>query len=225
MRAGSGSFADDGSAGGQGQVVLLRRGCPLTEALDAGLRLRGWRTALLRHPADLVARRARRLVLVEDENGELPRIVASGRVVAVAAVGAIETLRAVVAAGATAVNSQLPYRLLLAEVHAALLMAAPSPAQRQQTLVDLRARAAAARCFWTLTDRERAVLIDVAVGLRAEVIAERRTVSLPTVRSQIAAVLHKLGVRSQPAAVALLLAACPDPRITDAIARFHQNYR
>ncbi|BCJ37475.1 hypothetical protein Athai_49780 [Actinocatenispora thailandica] len=225
MRASPGQSADGEFAGRHERVVLLCRGCPLTEALAAGLRLCGWRTSVLGHPTELAARDTHPLVLVEDESGELPSVVAAGRVVAVAGVGAVDALRAAVAAGARAVNAQLPYRVLLAEVRAALSLPVPSPAQRQQTLLDLRARTAAARCFWSLTDRERAVLVDVASGLRAEAIAARRTVSLPTVRSQIAAILHKLGVRSQPAAVALLLAACPDPRITDALARFHQNYR
>jgi DNA-binding NarL/FixJ family response regulator len=56
--------------------------------------------------------------------------------------------------------------------------------------------------FERLTARERAVLAALVDGLSAEEIAETHFVSLTTVRSQIRAVLQKLGVRSQLAAVA-----------------------
>jgi DNA-binding NarL/FixJ family response regulator len=56
--------------------------------------------------------------------------------------------------------------------------------------------------FERLTSRERAVLAAMMEGLSAEEIAETHVVSLTTVRSQIRAVLTKLGVRSQLAAVA-----------------------
>ncbi len=56
--------------------------------------------------------------------------------------------------------------------------------------------------FEQLTAREREVLAGLVDGLSAEEIAESRYVSLTTVRSQIRAVLTKLGVRSQLAAVA-----------------------
>jgi DNA-binding NarL/FixJ family response regulator len=56
--------------------------------------------------------------------------------------------------------------------------------------------------FERLTARERKVLAALVEGLSAEEIAESHFVSLTTVRSQIRAVLQKLGVRSQLAAVA-----------------------
>lgn len=56
--------------------------------------------------------------------------------------------------------------------------------------------------FETLTPREEVVLTHLMNGLRAEQIAAIEFVSLPTVRSQIRAVLLKLGVRTQLAAVA-----------------------
>ena len=56
--------------------------------------------------------------------------------------------------------------------------------------------------FERLTLRERCVLGALVDGLSAEEIAEAHFVSLTTVRSQIRAVLQKLGVRSQLAAVA-----------------------
>jgi DNA-binding NarL/FixJ family response regulator len=57
--------------------------------------------------------------------------------------------------------------------------------------------------FERLTPRESVVLGALTDGLSAEEIAEAHFVALTTVRSQIRAVLHKLGVRSQLAAVAL----------------------
>ena len=56
--------------------------------------------------------------------------------------------------------------------------------------------------FERLTARERDVLAALVDGLSAEEIAEAQFVALTTVRSQIRAVLQKLGVRSQLAAVA-----------------------
>ncbi|NMO90358.1 LuxR C-terminal-related transcriptional regulator [Actinomycetospora sp. TBRC 11914] len=58
-----------------------------------------------------------------------------------------------------------------------------------------------------LTHRERQVLERLAEGYRAAAIAEEFVVSLTTVRSQIRAVLGKLGVGSQLEAVALLHAS------------------
>ena len=56
--------------------------------------------------------------------------------------------------------------------------------------------------FERLTLREGEVLAALVDGLTAEEIAETQYVALTTVRSQIRAVLQKLGVRSQLAAVA-----------------------
>jgi len=57
--------------------------------------------------------------------------------------------------------------------------------------------------FERLTRREGLVLAALIDGLSAEEIAAEHFVSLATVRSQIRGVLHKLGVRSQLAAVAV----------------------
>ena len=56
--------------------------------------------------------------------------------------------------------------------------------------------------FEALTRREQRVLGALMDGMSAEEIAEADFVALTTIRSQIRAVLHKLGVRSQLAAVA-----------------------
>jgi two-component system, NarL family, nitrate/nitrite response regulator NarL len=57
--------------------------------------------------------------------------------------------------------------------------------------------------FADLTDRERVVLAELMEGHCAEEIAHAAFVSISTVRSQIKAILQKLGVSSQLAAVAL----------------------
>jgi DNA-binding NarL/FixJ family response regulator len=69
---------------------------------------------------------------------------------------------------------------------------------RTERAVTLRATAT----FDKLTQREALVLGALVDGLSAEEIAEAHFVALTTVRSQIRAVLQKLGVRSQLAAVA-----------------------
>ena len=57
--------------------------------------------------------------------------------------------------------------------------------------------------FAILTEREQVVLAELMEGHCAEEIATAAFVSISTVRSQIKAILHKLGVNSQLAAVAL----------------------
>ena len=57
--------------------------------------------------------------------------------------------------------------------------------------------------FADLTERESVVLAELMEGHRAEEIARAAFVSISTVRSQIKAILQKLGVSSQLAAVAL----------------------
>lgn len=79
-------------------------------------------------------------------------------------------------------------------------------ADREAMIDELRIERAGLRKaltpFEQLTLREREVLAALVDGLSAEEIAERQFVALTTVRSQIRAVLQKLGVRSQLAAVA-----------------------
>ncbi len=82
-----------------------------------------------------------------------------------------------------------------------------SVAERQELLTALREHRrddkARLAVFRTLSQRERAVLGFILDGKSAETIAEESFVSLTTVRSQIRAILQKLGVNSQLAAVAL----------------------
>jgi DNA-binding NarL/FixJ family response regulator len=57
--------------------------------------------------------------------------------------------------------------------------------------------------FAKLTEREQVVLSELMEGHCAEDIAKAAIVSISTVRSQIKAILNKLGVNSQLAAVAM----------------------
>jgi two-component system, NarL family, nitrate/nitrite response regulator NarL len=68
---------------------------------------------------------------------------------------------------------------------------------------ELRARDARLAPFEVLTSREKYVLTELMSGHNAETIARRSSVSISTVRSQIKAILQKLGVNSQLAAAAL----------------------
>jgi DNA-binding NarL/FixJ family response regulator len=81
-------------------------------------------------------------------------------------------------------------------------------AAREALLDDLRVRreslTRALTPFERLTPRERRVLGGLAEGLSADEIATSHYVSLTTVRSQVKAILQKLGVRSQLAAVAMV---------------------
>ena len=68
---------------------------------------------------------------------------------------------------------------------------------------DARRRGPRLELFARLTEREQVVLSELMEGHCAEDIAKAAFVSISTVRSQIKAILHKLGVNSQLAAVAM----------------------
>jgi DNA-binding NarL/FixJ family response regulator len=81
--------------------------------------------------------------------------------------------------------------------------------ERRQYYIDQHRRQqeqarAVERKLARLTERERAVLERLSRGRRAQSIADEFGVSLATTRTQIRAVLHKLGVCGQLEAVALL---------------------
>ncbi|GAA3242801.1 response regulator transcription factor [Pseudonocardia petroleophila] len=122
---------------------------------------------------------------------------------------------AALAEGAVAaVPKAAPFPRLLAAVRAALAGGEAMSDARRRELVELHAqrsverRALAAR-LGSLTPREREVLAHLAAGHRAQAVADTFVVSLATVRSQIRAILTKLGVSSQLEAVALYRKAAP----------------
>jgi DNA-binding NarL/FixJ family response regulator len=97
---------------------------------------------------------------------------------------------------------------LLRSVRAAFEGRDVMEADRRQELVELHRRQTTERRelerrLGRLTQRERAVLEEIAQGHRAQAVADRFVVSLATVRTQIRAILVKLEVGSQLEAVAL----------------------
>jgi len=118
-----------------------------------------------------------------------------------------------VEAGASGVLSKaVPFDGLLDDLHrAARGEELLSDRQRDKLSTALRtARSEQERRltpFAALTAKEQAVLAALMEGSSAEQIARQKLVSLSTVRSQIAAVLSKLGVNSQLSAVAAARAA------------------
>lgn len=79
--------------------------------------------------------------------------------------------------------------------------------QRQELLAELRPSRSANRdgfaAFDALSAKERSVMCRLVAGDPAGVIAATSFVSLATVRTQVRAIFHKLGVTSQLAAVAM----------------------
>lgn len=143
-------------------------------------------------------------------------------------VGGLACLPVLAAASAVldltaAVNADLPFGAVIREVDSQLRDHPPARAVGSELRARLRERQIESDRFQRLTDREAAVLADLVRGQSATDISRDRPVALATVRSQIAAILHKLEVSSQTAAVALTHRACRDPRVTSGL-RFHQNY-
>lgn len=120
--------------------------------------------------------------------------------------------------GASAViDADLPYPELIYRVDVALREGPASPQRQQRLYARLRERQAEAERFKRLTNREAEVLAHLACGLSAVQIAALHHVALPTVRSQIAGILRKIEVTSQPAALSLVQRSCRDHRVLDAM--------
>jgi DNA-binding NarL/FixJ family response regulator len=122
-----------------------------------------------------------------------------------------------------AVNADLPYADVVSMVDAALRAGPVARSDRQRALARLRDRQAEAVRFARLTDHEAAVLASLIAGMPAALIADGRSVTLATVRSQIASILRKLEVSSQLAAIALAHRSCRDPRLITTLIR-HRAY-
>ena len=138
-----------------------------------------------------------------------PLTEAGARVVMVTGVSDRARLGACIEAGAVGVVSKAAeFSVLIDTVHRAI-QGVPllSDDERQALLQEARRRRRADRDrlapFDALSPREREVLVHLLAGESAETIAEKTYVSLATVRSHIRAILLKLGVNSQIAAVAL----------------------
>ena len=138
---------------------------------------------------------------------------AGWRVVVLSGITDQSRIGAALAAGALGyVPKHAPLPALLAAVRAAIAGREVMPAARRDQLIALHERRSAERADLAakldlLSAREREVLALLAAGHRAQAVADRFVVSLATVRTQIRAVLTKLGVRSQLEAVALYRSA------------------
>jgi len=142
-----------------------------------------------------------------------PAIERGSRVVMLTGETDVVRLAECVEAGASGVLSKaVPFDSLLDDLHrAARGEELLSDRRRDELSTALRsARSEQERRlapFVALTAKEQAVLAALIEGSSAEQIARQTFVSLSTVRSQIAAVLSKLGVNSQLSAVAAARAA------------------
>jgi DNA-binding NarL/FixJ family response regulator len=110
------------------------------------------------------------------------------------------------------VSKAVPFDELVERISAVLAgEAAISATEREALLYAVRKHRNDERVrlepFQRLTVRECEVLHELMEGLPAETIAERAYVSLTTVRSHIRAILQKLGVTSQLAAVTMAVRA------------------
>jgi DNA-binding NarL/FixJ family response regulator len=138
-----------------------------------------------------------------------PLIDAGARVVMVTGVADRARLGACIEAGAVGVVSKAAeFSVLIDTVQRALEGGMVMREDERQALLEEardRRRADHDRLapFDTLSPREQDVLVHLLAGESAETIAEKTYVSLATVRSHIRAILLKLGVNSQLAAVAL----------------------
>ncbi len=112
------------------------------------------------------------------------------------------------AGGFAWVSKNAPFPALLGAIRETMAGRSVLPAGRRQQLIDLylkyeKERREVQEKLDRLTPREREVLGLLAAGKRAQAIAHHFVVSLPTVRTQVRAVLGKLEVSSQLEAVAL----------------------
>ncbi|WP_329611966.1 LuxR C-terminal-related transcriptional regulator [Streptomyces brevispora] len=215
------------------RVWLLPSGTILSAALGAGLTVLGWCTVQLAGE-DALASAARQtsavsgLILLPDAQGTLPdpQAALAGRprpfVIAVSMGGAFSILADIVERRVAAVvlDAEQPFTSLVAGVDR-LLQLRTAAYDATSLVAALREREQEARRFSALTPREQHVLCALLAGCSAAEIAAADHVSLPTVRSHIRAVLTKLGVSSQLAAVALTHRSCRELALIDRIRKLH----
>lgn len=138
-----------------------------------------------------------------------PLVQTGARVVMVTGVADRARLGACLEAGAVGVVSKAAeFSVLIDAVHRAVEGAPLMREEERQALLHAardqrRADHDRLAPFDALSPKEQAVLVHLLAGESAETIAEKSYVSLATVRSHIRAILLKLGVNSQLAAVAL----------------------
>jgi two-component system, NarL family, nitrate/nitrite response regulator NarL len=157
------------------------------------------------------------LVIVETESLELSpgistitRLRRAGlRVCVIDSAESDHRLDAWLTAGAWAfIDKTEPFAHLFTTINRLLRAGSPAQGAREPSVPvnaspTLELRESNAGLFAVLTEREKVVLAELMEGHCAEEIAKSAVVSISTVRSQIKAILQKLGVNSQLAAVAM----------------------
>lgn len=200
-------------------------------ALGAALLVAGW------HPVHLVSGKASghvprnvgKLILVTDPQGGVPdpgSTPGDGSRPILVALGtgrAFAKLASVVErwGAAAMVDGDQPFAELVATLDR-LLRSPPAARDVTRLVARLRQREAEAQRVSTLTRRELQVLGGLLVGRSAAEIAAANHIAMPTVRSHIRAVLTKLGVSSQVAAIALATRSCRERVLLDQLRGFHQ---
>jgi len=148
-------------------------------------------------------------------SASLSRLLTAMGVIVVIVTGGDESEAAAIRmeAGAAGVvdKSRALEDLMVVLNHAAMDRAVMRPSDREELRRSVQTRSAPGELrlapFTSLTMRERTVLALMMNGKSAEGISQEHNVSLATVRTQIRAILQKLGVKSQVAAVALAVRA------------------
>jgi DNA-binding NarL/FixJ family response regulator len=202
--------AEFAGAGQRGRrVVSLFGAGVLLAALSAGLTTLEWTCVSGGTPYSVPVG----AIVLVDGNGLADRRVVvelAVRSIPIVAVGSVRrplSMIAAVQAGATdVVDADLPFVDLLDAVVWALVRrpSTSGRATRRRRLLDaLHHRQRDEQLLGSLTDREQQVLRALAVGRSAGEIAVAERLSVATVRSHIQAVLRKLEVSSQLAAVAV----------------------
>jgi DNA-binding CsgD family transcriptional regulator len=189
--------------GGAGEAVLVVAPgtVPLAAGLAGALHALGWATSLLDWLDRVHGDAGASTVLVVEDGGRVGHDVrALDPSVCVAPVRALPLLLPFAERGARILNADAPFAQLVRLVDEALREdRQPRPGGPAR----LRRRIAEMHALERLTPQESQTLEALMQGETAAEIATRTSRSLHTVRSQIKAVLAKLGVRSQTAATAL----------------------
>ncbi|MDQ6726670.1 MAG: response regulator transcription factor [Actinomycetota bacterium] len=209
--------------GGRPRLLIVEDHELLAGTLALALRLQGLEVQAVAGPSveavvDLARELVPVLVLLDLDLGEplgdgvemvAPLTAAGARVLVVSGVTDRARLGACIEAGAVGIVGKHSgfERLVEAVLQSADGRPVLPDEDRQALLADVRERRRADQerlaLFGALSPRELAVLGRLVAGDSAESIAERLFVSVATVRSHIRAILLKLGVNSQLAAVAV----------------------
>jgi DNA-binding CsgD family transcriptional regulator len=211
-------------------TIVAPAGSSLGVAMHAALAAKGWAaTMLARSPGQPLkgaveaSADAPLLIVVEDDGGSAyppAATLASGVLVCLGSVSSLDILLSLASQGATVLNQAAPFLVLVRAVEEALAATGDrAVADQVDTLLRRQAEAAA---LASLTAAEEDALHGLMNGLTATQLATGSHRSINTVRSQIKAVLSKLGVQTQLTAVAIAHRSGPVGRAGQALAHFHQ---